>query len=1239
MRILAIRGQNLASLAGAFAIDFTEEPLAGSGIFAITGPTGAGKSTLLDAVCLALFNDIPRLKAAPSGGKIGEAEDTGLSLRDTRAILRHGTGEGFAEVDFAMPGGATYRARWSVKRARGKADGKLQNHDHSFERLDTGERIGGTRTETLAAIRAVIGLSAEQFGRAVLLAQGDFEAFIRADANERAILLERLTGSEIYTALGQRAFEKARTLEAGLDLLRARIADQHGLDDDQRAEAEQALAQAQAAEAQARADHEALKQARAHELAGAQLAQQVASARQALAASEAAASEAAPRRAALALDRRALALAPAWTALAEAEAKRAATARDAAEAAAALARAEAEEAQAQAAQTAATARREAAEAEARALAPALDQARALDVRLAEAARAVAQARAEAATGQQRLATAEAAQAKTRAAHAEAEAAEAAERDWLAGHAALAPLAQREDELASQLADHAARAAAVAHGEGLRGEQEQAQRQALARWTTAEATLREAGEAHEAAQQALAEAEQALPPPDALANLADARDRLTRIDGLLAAQAQTEAALLGAEQTLSRTRERLDGDQARRTALSSRQATLAATLPALAARVAEARRDLALLRAAATDAAEALRAELAPGQPCPVCGSAEHQLDRFEGKLGEHLRRREEAAQALEADHAAQDREAIAAEAEVKALDEAAVHLGRERAEQGRQLDLAAQRREAARADLFAAARALALPDSAAALPDALPEAVSARRAEVEESLAALTTARATADARRQAEHQARAALDTAREAHAAAREALDSRTRALTELDNDLKADRAEAGRLAAALDRWLAPAGAWRAQADPSAWLAALGGEWRARDRECQRLTAALPALRDAWTRAETELGACRTRAEELAAALCRAGQAHAALAQDRAALLEGEAVAAVEQRLAAARNEAEAAHRAAAAAREAASHARVGSAARHDSASAATAAAQADHAGRAHAFAAALAEAGLDADAVARVARAGAEALEAEGEALAALDRALATGRAVLREREADLARHGAGEAPALAGPALAAALAEAEQASAAAADRRAEAEIVLRQDDASRGRTALLRAELDSATAKAAIWLRLGDLIGDRTGATFRRFAQGLTLDRLLEHANARLCELKPRFTLERAPGGDMLIQVLDNDMGGEVRGLHNLSGGERFLVSLALALGLAEMSTASGVKIESLFIDEGFGALDPASLGQAVALLEHLHATGRRVGVISHVEELKERIPVKIEVTPTGKGTSRVEVVGG
>jgi exonuclease SbcC len=213
--------------------------------------------------------------------------------------------------------------------------------------------------------------------------------------------------------------------------------------------------------------------------------------------------------------------------------------------------------------------------------------------------------------------------------------------------------------------------------------------------------------------------------------------------------------------------------------------------------------------------------------------------------------------------------------------------------------------------------------------------------------------------------------------------------------------------------------------------------------------------------------------------------------------------------------------------------------------------------------------------------------------------------------------------------------------------AADKAGQAETTLqdlefrrRQDDEARDQTEKLRAELKQARQKGRVWEELNDLLGDAKGKTLRGFAQNLTLDRLLGFANEKLAGLKPRYTLQRA-GGDtpdstMLIEVVDNDMAGQTRGLHNLSGGERFLVSLSLALGLSEMSCGQGVRIESLFIDEGFGSLDSASLGQAIALLEDLQAQGRRVGVISHVEELKERISTKVEITPSANGRSTLNI---
>jgi DNA repair protein SbcC/Rad50 len=134
----------------------------------------------------------------------------------------------------------------------------------------------------------------------------------------------------------------------------------------------------------------------------------------------------------------------------------------------------------------------------------------------------------------------------------------------------------------------------------------------------------------------------------------------------------------------------------------------------------------------------------------------------------------------------------------------------------------------------------------------------------------------------------------------------------------------------------------------------------------------------------------------------------------------------------------------------------------------------------------------------------------------------------------------------------------------------------------------------------------------------------------------YANVHLQVLSKRYVLQRIPGS-LGLQVVDQDMGDEVRTVFSLSGGESFLVSLALALGLASLSS-SRMKVESLFIDEGFGALDPVTLNIAMDALERLHNQGRKVGVISHVQEMTERILVQIKVSKQQSGRSKVEMVG-
>src|SRR6185295_16290733 len=164
MKILAIRGCNLASLAGEFEIDLARAPLSDAGVFAITGNTGAGKSTLLDALCVALFDRTPRL-TNHSRVTVGRGDDdpSTLGAHDVRTLLRRGAASGFAEVDFESGDARRYRARWAVRRARDRCDGALQDQTVSLVALDASERLGGTKTETLKAITARLGLTFDQF--------------------------------------------------------------------------------------------------------------------------------------------------------------------------------------------------------------------------------------------------------------------------------------------------------------------------------------------------------------------------------------------------------------------------------------------------------------------------------------------------------------------------------------------------------------------------------------------------------------------------------------------------------------------------------------------------------------------------------------------------------------------------------------------------------------------------------------------------------------------------------------------------------------------------------------------------------------------------------------------------------------------------------------------------------------------------------------------------------------------
>lgn len=210
MKIEAVRFKNLNSLYGEWSIDLTHREYESSGIFLISGPTGAGKSTILDAICLALYGATPRLK---------------VISKSQNDIMSRQSGECFAEVTIRI-GEKLYRVHWSQHRARRKADGKLAESKHEISEIinpETGEgRVLESKKRDVAAyINKLTGMDLERFTRSMLLAQGSFAAFLKATADERAPILEQITGTDIYTEISKGVHERFREETERLALLKA----------------------------------------------------------------------------------------------------------------------------------------------------------------------------------------------------------------------------------------------------------------------------------------------------------------------------------------------------------------------------------------------------------------------------------------------------------------------------------------------------------------------------------------------------------------------------------------------------------------------------------------------------------------------------------------------------------------------------------------------------------------------------------------------------------------------------------------------------------------------------------------------------------------------------------------------------------------------------------------------------------------------------------------------------------
>lgn len=1135
MKILSIRLKNINALKGEWKIDFTQEPFNGSSLFAITGPTGAGKTTLLDAICLALYSRTPRLST--------------LSQNTNELMTRH-TSDCLVEVEFAVKDKG-YRAFWSQRRARGKADGALQQAQTELADLE-GNILTDKISEKAKAVEELTGLDFQRFTQSMLLAQGGFAAFLEANPNSRAGLLEQLTGTEIYGEISKRVHEKQREQAEALKDLTTRA------DVVQLLSAEElAATQTQFAKAQSQAQDLKLRLTDLQQQADwrlslerAQQEQQQVQEQLNSAHSEHQQHQADLQR--LAAHAPAAQLQPDYKALQVAQ------------------------------QTVQHSQK--------------------DLRKTQDSAQVSAQQIEQLSWQQY----QYAQQAVDAIHTQLQDAEQTQASLQEQRAQTAQHAQLDKHLASWRSEFAqARRQLVAL------EQEQVQQQKLAAQVdqlTADIsqhtqTLQEQQTALQPLQRACQAEQQTLQQVLEQRSVQEWQQQLNTLHGH-SQHYQRLAYLYSQEQAQQ------DSTQA----LQLRSTELAVKLQAQEQLRDNLRIQYKALKEQVEDKAQLLkqeqriasleqhRAQLQTDAACPLCGSHEHPaisayqaLDVSQTEQALHSKQLELEALAVEGQACATVLTQL--QTEQQQLQQRQAELEHETGKLRSEKTQALQRLQLAShlsADDFSVAHI------------AHQQALTT----CEQRLAAISSAQVALAASEQAYHNAEKALIAAQQELKAQESHLVHQQQQLADKAARIQTHSAEIQAQQAQLSQQLSILG-YSLPTDPEHWLSQREQEaqvWQQGSAQLEQLALHISRLRSQAEYAQQQLSQAQNQwqtlniaegetcapVSNLPEALAQTQQ-HLQQAHSQYAVLQGQL-----QSLTTRLTEAQAAYQQ----QQTQWHTSLVQSAFVDEDAFLQALLPAADAQQLQALQTRLNSQLQDAKTLlAAVTQRISDLNAAPKTALSHLE--LTEQRAVLDAEHDALYRQ----------------LGSLQTTLATDASNRATQQDLL-------GRITEQRVLYDQ-------WQQLNSLIGSADGNKYRKFVQGLTLDHLVVLANQQLATLHNRYQLSRCQQGELEILVVDTWQADIQRDTRTLSGGESFLVSLALALALSEL-VSHKTRIDSLFLDEGFGTLDSETLEMALTALDNLNAEGKTIGIISHVEALKERIPVQIKVRKSaGMGYSSLD----